>query len=127
MSDDCPCGSGQPFSQCCGPFLQGDALPATPLQLMRSRYTAYTKADIDYIQKTMCAAAATGFDPQHAAVWAKRVKWKRLKVLKTSVSGEAGMVEFVAIFSDGGRAERLHECSAFQKIAGRWFYVGRAE
>ena len=49
----CPCGSGKPLSACCGPYLEGKEDPPTPEALMRSRYTAYTQGNLDYIEKTM--------------------------------------------------------------------------
>src|SRR5262249_12642121 len=49
---NCPCQSGQNLDQCCGPFIAGEAFPETAEQLMRSRYTAYTQANLGYIKKT---------------------------------------------------------------------------
>ena len=48
----CSCGSGRDYVTCCQPYVEGRAHPETPEALMRSRYTAYTMADIDYIEKT---------------------------------------------------------------------------
>jgi SEC-C motif-containing protein len=32
-------------------------------------------------------------------------------------------VEFVARHKKGGRAQRLHELSCFERVAGAWMYV----
>lgn len=48
----CPCCSEKPFSECCEPFISGEQLPQTPEELMRSRYTAYTLVDVEYLIKT---------------------------------------------------------------------------
>mmetsp|Transcript_65285 Transcript_65285/g.155691 ORF Transcript_65285/g.155691 Transcript_65285/m.155691 type:complete len:300 (+) Transcript_65285:64-963(+) len=37
----CACHSGEMYAKCCEPFHSGSALPEQPLQLMRSRYSAY--------------------------------------------------------------------------------------
>lgn len=91
---------------------------------MRSRYTAYTMADIAYIQKTQCGKAAEGFNALDAFVWAKRVTWVRLEVLNASIKQpQKGTVEFIARFIDAGSSQSMHEKSEFIKKAGQWFYV----
>ncbi len=67
----CPCKSEKEYAQCCEPFIIGNQLPNTPEQLMCSRYTAYTQANIDYIVATMKGAALKDFDKASAKQWAK--------------------------------------------------------
>src|SRR5687767_1109085 len=47
----CPCG-GPSLATCCGPYLDGTALPPTAEALMRSRYTAYTLKNEPYLLAT---------------------------------------------------------------------------
>lgn len=120
----CPCGSERDYAQCCKPYLIGQATPTTPEALMRSRYTAYTMADIAYIEKTQRGKAAEGFHALDAYVWAKRVTWIKLTVLNTSLKkSQKGYVEFIATFVDAGTTQSMHEKSEFIKKAGQWFYV----
>ena len=58
----CPCGSKKNYADCCQPFIELKKIPETPEQLMRSRYTAYTQANMDYIVRTMRGKAAADFD-----------------------------------------------------------------
>ena len=54
------------------------------------------------------------------------VKWIGLEILATEAGGPGdtrGKVEFIARYKVGGRAQRLHEVSRFQRREGRWFYV----
>lgn len=51
--NDCPCGSKISYSSCCGLYHSAKAIAPTPEALMRSRYTAYTQANFDYIKATM--------------------------------------------------------------------------
>ena len=37
----CVCGKGESLESCCGPYLKGEAQPATAEALMRARYAAY--------------------------------------------------------------------------------------
>lgn len=120
----CPCGSKKFYLACCGLFISGKKIPETPEQLMRSRYSAYTRANINYIMQTMKAPAANQFDPVHAKNWAHQSTWLGLKVIHTSVQENKGYVEFIARYSYQGKSESLHEVSEFCFEEGRWFYVG---
>ena len=92
---------------------------------MRSRYSAYTLANIDYIAATMAGAAAQGFDPIEAKRWAQSVVWERLEVLHSSQHEDEGEVFFKAYFSEGGKSRVLAEHSLFKRINGRWMYIDR--
>lgn len=126
----CPCGSRKQYYDCCGRFISGQSFPGTPEELMRSRYTAYTRANVDYIANTMKGPAAVGFNKAEAKEWAESLQWIRLKVLNTEVdpNGEKGFVEFIAVFREhGGAAQKRQEHSEFRRIDGRWYYWGLKE
>ena len=76
---NCPCGTENNFSECCEPYLKGKKFPPTAEKLMRSRYTAYVYADIDYLKNTLAPESRTDFDPVSTKDWAKQAKWKKLK------------------------------------------------
>ncbi len=50
---------------------------------MRSRYTAYSLANIDYIIHTMKSPAADHFYAEEAREWAKKISFAGLAVIKT--------------------------------------------
>lgn len=121
----CPCGSQKNYISCCEPFLTGKQSPKTPEALMRSRYVAYTRANIDYIKKTMRGNALLGFQELDAKRWAKRVQWIKLNVIKSVMeSSSLGSVEFEASFVDGSKLKSIHEKSEFIFENGRWYYIG---
>lgn len=121
----CPCGSQKNYLSCCKPFLTGQQIPETPQALMRSRYTAYTMANIAYIKDTMRGSALLGFREAEAKRWATNVRWIKLLVLASSMEhASTGYVEFEAYFVDGYRLKALHEKSKFLWEEGRWYYVG---
>lgn len=126
INPKCPCRSSFLFAECCEPFLINTKTAATALQLMRSRYTAYTLANIDYIQTTMQGRAAENFDAAEAAIWAQQVTWCGLNIIdaglqKTDIENDE--VEFVAKYVSGNLLHLLHERSQFKKIDGKWFYT----
>ncbi|MGD8783434.1 MAG: YchJ family protein [Thioalkalispiraceae bacterium] len=123
MDQLCPCGSGDLYLDCCGRFIEAAQQPATPEQLMRSRYTAYALNNDAYILATWHSSTrpVSLHDKNQLPV-----KWVELKVLNSSQPAEndnRAIVEFTARFKVGGKAERMHEISEFKKEAGKWYYL----
>jgi SEC-C motif-containing protein len=116
----CPCCSGRPFAECCGPFLDGKAAAPGPEALMRSRFTAYALRDDDYVLRTWAPETrpARLFAPGE-----QRPKWFSLKVLSASEEGDRGTVHYVALARSASGAVRLEEVSRFRREGGRWLYV----
>lgn len=121
----CPCGSNQLLSQCCGPFIHGDKLAKTPLQLMKSRYTAFVLGEISYIKDTMRGPALIGFNENDSKKWAKSVEWLGLTIIKTiyQEGDQSGIVEFIAKFKEKNQVKSIHEKSEFIFQEGRWYYT----
>lgn len=120
----CPCGNKEEYALCCGKFIDHTNLPSTPEELMRSRYTAYTKGRIDYIEATQKDKAAEAFNPEETRRWAKRAKWLDLSILKAPPhSNQQGFVEFLARYSSSNKVHQIHERSEFQCVDGHWYYV----
>jgi SEC-C motif domain protein len=117
----CPCGSGRPFDDCCGPHLSGQTIPPTAEALMRSRYSAFAVGQADYLRATWhptTRPATLTLEPG--------LRWLGLKILSTEAGGAAdqeGWVTFVARSKFQGRAQRLQERSRFVREHERWFYV----
>lgn len=119
----CPCGTGKKYHMCCGLFISEKEAPTTPEELMRSRYTAYTEANIHYICLTMKSPAADNFDFKSAEAWAQKANWTGLKVIKTSHDAHQGIVEFSAYYTLDDKNYELHEVSKFLNENGKWYYV----
>ena len=96
---DCPCGSGQSYSACCQPFITGTAIAPTPEALMRSRYSAFTVVDIDYLHDTLAPEARHDFNRADVEKWAKESQWQGLEIHATTGGGAEdteGTVDFTA-------------------------------
>lgn len=116
----CPCGSGLVLGECCGPLLDGRPAP-TAEALMRSRFTAFAVGDATYLRATWHASTR----PRTLDL-DEGVAWRSLEIRSTGAGGpfdDAGVVEFVARYRDGGVRGALHETSRFVREAGRWLYV----
>jgi SEC-C motif-containing protein len=116
----CPCNPDADYAQCCGGYIEGDAAAPTAQALMRSRYSAFVLEKADYLLATWHSPTrppALTFDPPPP-------RWLGLEIRADQATGpDSAIVEFVARFRVGGRAQRLHERSRFVREAGRWYYV----
>jgi len=122
----CPCGSGSTFCKCCGPLLDGTKNAETAMQLMRSRYTAFTKVNVDYLMRTHSAKTRPVGERKNIERWAKSVVWMGLKIIKAengNTDDQNGHVEFKATYLENGRPEQIHERSLFERENGKWVYV----
>jgi len=119
----CLCGSNENYVECCGRFIEGQQKPLTPEALMRSRYTAYTQANMNYLAETMRAPASNHFNEKLTSAWAKKVKWLHLEVRAAFTKDAKGFVEFIAYFKENGKLRTIHECSEFHCEHGVWYYV----
>lgn len=126
MSNLCPCGSAQPFANCCEPIISGKKYATTALELMLSRYTAFTLADVDYLLRSHAVKTRPVKDRKNIERWAKSVKWMGLSILRTEAgqtTDETGYVEFKATFLENGQPGLIHEKSFFHRENGQWVYV----
>ncbi|MDJ0393134.1 YchJ family metal-binding protein [Rhodococcus sp. G-MC3] len=121
MIKACPCLRGEQFENCCKPFLRGDALPPTAEHLMRSRFSAFSVGDADYLLRTWYPSTAPGtveLDPTQ--------RWYRLDIHAAQLGGlmdTTGKVEFSAFYTHPDGNGVLREASRFVKEDRRWLYV----
>jgi SEC-C motif-containing protein len=117
--ENCSCGLPASYPACCGRYISGQATAPNAETLMRSRYTAYTLENDQYIQNTWHPRSrqVVKFDRQEAC------KWMGLKVIAFQEDGQKATVEFVASYKVNGKAHKLHEISKFEFEDGQWFYV----
>lgn len=90
---------------------------------MRSRYTAFTLRNMDYVQATTDPQTRMTFDLPTTREWAENSEFFKLEVLRSSAEGNKGMVEFRAHFRMNDGTEKIHhELSKFRKQAGLWYF-----
>ncbi|HET7838576.1 MAG TPA: YchJ family protein [Rectinemataceae bacterium] len=123
--DNCPCGSGREYESCCGPYVSKRALAPTAEALMRSRYSAYARHQIDFIVDTCVRDEEHGIDLEATKRWSEKSEWLGLKIIRTEKGGpgdDKGLVEFSATYVLDGLREEHHEVSSFVKREGAWLY-----
>lgn len=112
----CPCGSQNPYEECCKKYLEGGALAPDCETLMRSRYTAFVKNDMAYLKKTWHP------DTLPDDLTDEPNDWIYLEIISSDSGDTEGEVEFIAKLIYDGKLEVLHEVSSFEKIDGAWLY-----
>ncbi len=121
--DLCPCGSDKVYSDCCHPLISGRQSAETAEALMRSRYSAYAKTEIEYLYQTTHTSHQAKFNHQESAAWSKRAQWIALDLLRTEKGGpddDIGLVEFVAHYREKERRVKHHEVAEFVRENGDW-------
>jgi len=121
----CPCGSTKPYSDCCEPIIKGSRPAETAEQLMRARYSAYTRTEMDFVFNSTDPANREGYDHDGTRTWAENSEWLGLQITGTS-KGEkddaTGEVEFIARFKENGILREHHENALFTRKEGIWYF-----
>jgi SEC-C motif-containing protein len=119
--DICPCRVREDdkleFAACCGPYLARKAAAPTAEALMRARYSAFVKGDIDYLYETLSQEQRKTFDREATENWAKS-EWHGLDIIETENGGESdeiGTVTFTAHFIHKGKPLPHKEKSLFKR------------
>jgi len=117
----CPCGSGRAFSACCGPVLAGARQAATAEELMRARFTAHARGNLEFLHRTYRGTAGRPFVPAEAP----KTQWTRLVVHSHAPGGSADVatVDFSAYGVEEGTEVALHEKAEFVRENGAWIYT----
>ncbi len=132
MSQLCPCHSQRTFSRCCGPYLNGTAFAPTAEALMRSRYTAFSTGQVDYLLSTQQSTCDLEGDRRQAERKSLQqsvnsTQWLNLVVVgvqKGKARDTTGVVEFVAAYRPkavmtpgmGAQVQQMHERSCFERV-----------
>jgi len=119
----CYCGNEKPYSECCAPLIENGLPPSSAEALMRSRYSAYVRADGHYLYETTLPEKRVVDDIELIEAHAAQTRWLKLEILDSREEGESGYVEFKAYHRDLDGMKVHHEQSSFLKVDGRWYYV----
>lgn len=126
----CPCGSEKSLSSCCLPLIQGKQKAETAEELLKARYTAFTRGDVDFILSTHHSKTREQIKREEVEEWSKGSDWVRLQVVKSEggqPKDEKGMIQFLAQYRVDGKMHDHWEVSQFEKENGEWrFYDAQA-
>lgn len=124
---NCPCNPTKKYTDCCHKAHDNILNVTSAEMLMRSRYSAFVLANIDYLQKSNHSTTRLSkYEYAEIEKWTKSVDWIKLEILKTSNGKEndtKGTVEFKAFFMENSSIEVIHENSSFCKENNHWVYI----
>ncbi|NIJ46451.1 SEC-C motif-containing protein [Wenyingzhuangia heitensis] len=120
----CSCGSNKSYKVCCGVFHQDILKVQTPLELMKSRYTAYVLADIDYLLKSHHSSTRPIKEADEILQWTRSITWLGLEIVAApKPTNKEGFVTFKAHFLENGIKNNITENSRFVKENEHWVYI----
>ncbi len=124
----CPCGSKKQYDKCCEPYISGKESAPTAESLMRARYSAFEKGEINFIRDSYAPEKRGDFDENATKEWSLKSRWLGLEILSTEAgmeNDEVGKVEFVAKYVSGNEEQRHHEVAEFRKDkkTNTWFFL----
>lgn len=125
-AEKCPCGSEKTYTSCCKPYISGKKKAPNAEVLLRSRYTAYTKLELDYVANTMKGSNSEQFDYEKVKTWASESEWKGLEIIKVTDNkfDNIAWVEFKAHYNYEGKDEVMYENAEFRYTSDDgWFFV----
>ena len=117
---NCPCNTTKKYSDCCKKAHNDIFSVTTAENLMRSRYSAFVLADIEYLQKSHHSKERPSRrEKKEILRWTTSVSWMKLEILNTTST----TVEFKAHYLENGILKTIHENSYFTRENGHWVYV----
>lgn len=120
---NCPCLSKNAFKNCCEPYLTNTKSPLHADSLMRSRYTAYTLKNIEYLVKTQVKDDNPNLFTEITA-FASQAKFIHLDLISHQILDQTHeKVEFKARYIMDDQVYLMHETSNFIKQDNQWRYV----
>jgi len=115
MMNTCPCVSAANYQGCCSPLHLGVCKATSPEQLMRSRYSAFVKDDIEYIYATHSPSTRHEISIESISQWNQQCQWLGLDIKSTREQDDIGYVEFIAWYKQNNQLMFHHEISRFEK------------
>ena len=126
----CPCG-GRSYGLCCGPLHMGERRASTAEQLMRSRYSAFARREVDYLISTHCEPDVPAQQRRRALEQScRQTRWLGLTIISVSGGGPSdleGTVQFEARYRGGVQKETSLFARKGDCLTGPWLYVRSLE
>lgn len=119
----CPCNPQISYQACCQGYHEG-AIPRSAAALMRARYSAFVKHNIDFIQASTLPAQQAQLDLDAIKQWSQHSDWQGLEVHSEALASDQSHshVEFIAHWQDAQGRHQHQETSLFIKPAERWYF-----
>lgn len=124
-AEKCPCCSGKSYVDCCEPLIKNLRTAADAVEMMRSRYTAYVKVEMDHLIRSMHPDHRGGHNKKAAKKWAENAEWLGLEIVESKPGEKKNeqLVEFIAKYREKNMNHNHHEVALFKKVKGEWYFT----
>ena len=117
---NCPCTPNKLYKNCCEIAHKNIKQVTSAEQLMRSRYSAFVLANINYLHKSHHSSTRLSKkEYKELKQWTQSVKWIKLEILFATEAN----VHFKAYFKENETINTIEEKSTFCKENNHWVYL----
>lgn len=128
--DACPCRSGRPYKACCEPYHRGAREAPDAEALMRSRFSAFAKKEVNHLWRTLHPDHEDRQRDEAEVLCALRssastLRYAGLAILDTREPGDDGIAQvlFLARLFEGSAERSFVELSDFSHDGEGWRYL----
>jgi len=125
---ECPCHSQKNYDKCCEPFHKKKTTPSSPLELMRSRYSAYALNLSQYLIET--THPCSPHYQNDLLVWKNEIEkfstthqFIGLEIESEESGFPQAFVTFIAKIKQKDKDCSFKERSCFIFENGKWFFT----
>jgi SEC-C motif-containing protein len=119
----CDCGSGDDYRDCCRPLHKGESEASEPSRLVRARFCAFARKEVDFLWKTLHSDHPDKSRPEAEVKLELRNASQRYKYVRVHIVESRGDdVLFVAEIYERGKEVSFRERSHFAQENGGWRY-----
>ena len=115
MNKQCFCDKKYLFKDCCEPFINQKKYANEAVDLMRSRYTAYSLKNKNYL---IYSSAESAYHDMLTLNVNETIQWLSLQIIRTTkgkLNDTVGKVHFKAFFECNHSISFVEEISTFKK------------
>ena len=128
QAQPCPCTSGKPLGDCCGPCVSGAREPPDAVALMRSRYSAYATGQVAWLLRSLHHTHPDHRRPpaqvlHDLAKACRDFKYRGLWILDHASNPPSAQVLFQARLYEKGKDRSFVERSEFLQDGQSWRYL----
>lgn len=122
-NNNCPCGSGIPFGECCEPYILGSLSAEDPERLLRSRFSAYTTKNVPYIYATWHEKYRPVESQEDFLASLKNISFTRLVIESKKLQGDKATIIYRAFCKKVLKNCQIREKANFIFENGHWLYT----
>ncbi len=96
--------------------------PKTPKELLKARYQAFVKGDVDFIVESCHPQIRAKQDQKSIEAWSRNADWKGLAIEHEEADEDRAFIDFTVRFVESGENVEHKEKAEFRKKDDRWYY-----